>query len=50
MTVLTDGKVGFIVNDAEEVTLIEDEDAMLQIREAAAAKLTPEERKVLGLE
>lgn len=48
--VLTDGKVGLVVNNNENVTLIDDEAAMLEIRQKAVAKLTPEERKVLGLE
>ena len=47
--VLTDGKVGLLINANETVILVDDEAAMLEIRERAVAKLTPEERKVLGL-
>lgn len=50
VTVLTDGKVGLVIDSNEAVTLIDDEAAMLEIKERAVAKLTPEERKVLGLD
>jgi hypothetical protein len=48
--VLTDGKVGLVIDTNEVVNLIDDEAALLEIKEKAVAKLTPEERKVLGLE
>ena len=44
---LTDGKVGFVLG--ESVKLIDDEKAALEVREAALAKLSPAERKILGL-
>ena len=46
--VLTDGKVGFIV-DVEEVTLFDDEAEALRIKEGIIAKLSPAERKIMGL-
>lgn len=48
--VLTDGKVGFLLNTSESVQILEDEKVLVQIREKALAKLTPAERKILGHE
>jgi len=45
--VLTDGKEGFVIGGG--VTLLDDEKAALEIKEAAIAKLSEAERKVLGL-
>lgn len=45
--VLTDGQEGFLVGRA--VTLLDDEQAALKIREAALAKLTLAERAVLKI-
>lgn len=45
--VLTNGKHGFVIG--EPVTLLDDEKATLEIREKALAKLSPEEKAVLGL-
>ncbi len=47
--ILTNGKVGLVINVNEVVSLIDDEVAVLKIKERAAAKLSPEERMVLGL-
>jgi hypothetical protein len=47
--VLTDGNVGFLFNTTESVYIPGDEKAMFQIREKALAKLTPTERKILGI-
>lgn len=44
---LTDGKVGFLLGDS--VKLLDDEKASLEIKQSALAKLSPEERKVLGI-
>ncbi len=48
--VLTDGKVGFLLNTSESVQILEDEKVLVQIKEKALAKLTPAERKILGHE
>ena len=42
--------LGSVIDTNEVVNLIDDEAALLEIKQKAAAKLTPEERKVLGLE
>ncbi len=44
---LTDGQAAFLIGEA--VTLVDDERATLEIRNAALKKLSPAERKVLGL-
>lgn len=44
---LTDGKQAFLIGEA--VQLMDDEQAALQVREAALKKLTPAERKLLRL-
>lgn len=44
---LTDGKVAFVLG--ERVTLVDNEKMALEVKEAALKKLTPEERKVLGI-
>ena len=44
---LTNGKVGFRVG--ERVTLVDEEAAIAEVRGAALAKLTPAERKILGV-
>lgn len=46
--VLTDGKVGFIV-DVREVKLFDDEAEALRIKEGIIAKLSPAERKIFGV-
>ena len=46
--VLTDGKVGFVVNN-ENITLMNDEKTALEIREKALAKLSLEERAILQI-
>jgi hypothetical protein len=45
--VLTDGKVGFVI--AQSVTLLDDEEEALKIKQAVLARLSEAERKVLGL-
>ena len=44
---LTTGTIGFLLGEA--VTLMNDEAAALEVRQAALAELTPEERKLLGV-
>jgi len=44
---LTNGKVGFLLGDSVE--LLDDEKATLEIKKSAMAKLSPSERKVLGI-
>jgi hypothetical protein len=46
--VLTNGTVGYIVNPGL-VPLINDEEEALKLREHAISKLTPAERRLLGL-
>jgi hypothetical protein len=46
--VLTDGKDGFLLT-GESVTLLDDEQASLDARNAAVSKLTAAERTLLGL-
>ena len=48
--VLTDGKIGYVIEDANSVRLFDDEAEALQIKKKAMAKLSPEERKLLGYE
>jgi hypothetical protein len=45
--VITDGNVAFRIGPA--VKLFADEDAALEVRKKAVAKLSPEEREILGL-
>lgn len=45
--VLTDGKVGFLLG--QPIRIASDEQAELEIRKKALAKLSNEERKVLGI-
>ncbi len=45
--ILTNGKAGFVIG--EEVVLLDDEKALLEIKEKAIAKLSEAERKTLGL-
>ncbi len=44
--VLTDGKIGITLGG--KITILSDEDAMLEIRKKALSRLTPEERSILG--
>lgn len=46
--VLTDGILGFVVRDHGVVKLFVDEEEAVKLREKALAKLSPEERKILG--
>ncbi|MEI6843520.1 MAG: hypothetical protein WCK48_03400 [bacterium] len=46
---LTNEYIGFILNE-DMVTVEDDDKALSELREAALAKLTPTERKALGLE
>ena len=46
--ILTDGKDGFLLG--ESVALLNDEKGLLEVRERVKEKLTPEERRVLGIE
>lgn len=46
--VLTDGNVGFTLED-KEVKLFDDEDEALAIREDILSRLTKEEREILGV-
>lgn len=46
--VLTDGKVGFLIDGNKPVKLFDDEEEAVKIKEKALAKLSPEERKLLG--
>lgn len=45
---LTNGQIAFLM-DGQEINLLDDEKAALEIRERAVAKLSAEERSVLGL-
>ena len=45
--ILADGKIGFALG--ESVTLVDDEQIALDMKEKALQKLSPEERKILGL-
>jgi len=49
VTVLSKGTVGFIINDREEVTFIDEEKELLEVKEMALAKLSIAERKILRL-
>ena len=47
--VLTDGTVGYVIEDQKPVKLFDDESEALKIKKKAVAKLSPVERKLLGL-
>lgn len=48
--VLTDGKIGVVIDQKSGfVKLFDDEQEALKLREVAVAKLSPAERKLLGL-
>jgi hypothetical protein len=47
--VLTDGTVGYVIEDQKPVKLFDDEVEALEIKKKAVAKLSFEERKLLGL-
>ncbi|MFH1393202.1 MAG: hypothetical protein ABIG73_02400 [Patescibacteria group bacterium] len=47
--ILTDGVNGFLLDKAEPVEIFGDEKAILEIKQKALRKLSPEEIKVLGL-
>jgi hypothetical protein len=46
--VLTNGHVAFAIGDQEEINLLNDFEITLAAKKAALAKLSPEERAVLG--
>ena len=46
--VLTNGHVGFLLRDDEEVNLLNEPEILIAARKAALAKLSPEEQAVLG--
>jgi len=48
--VLTDGTVGYVIGQSEPVKLFNDEEEAVNLRKKAVAKLSPEERKLLGFE
>lgn len=48
--VLTDGKIGFVLDKTTPITLFDDEQEALEIKKKAVAKLTPAERELLGLD
>ncbi len=47
--VLSDGKNGFTMNESRTALHFDDEKEILKIKEAALKKLSPEERKILGI-
>jgi len=47
--VLTDGKVGYVIDKVDSVTLFDDEKVVLTIKENALKKLTPAERKIFSM-
>jgi hypothetical protein len=47
--VLTDGAVGYVVEEQKPVNFFDDEAEQLRLREKIADKLTLAERKILGL-
>lgn len=48
--VLTDGIIGYVIEEQEIVKLFDDEDEAVEIKKKALAKLSPAERRLLGLE
>lgn len=46
--VLTNGTVGYVIEDQKPVKFFDDEMEMLEIKRKAIAKLSPAERKLLG--
>lgn len=48
--VLTDGTIGYVITQQEPVKLFDDEAEALEIKKKAIDKLSPVERKLLGLE
>ncbi|USN94507.1 MAG: hypothetical protein H6791_01955 [Candidatus Nomurabacteria bacterium] len=48
--VLTDGTIGYVIEDQNPVKLFDDEAEALDIKKKAVAKFSPEERKLLGYE
>jgi hypothetical protein len=47
---LTDGTIGYVIEDQNPVKLFDDEAEALKIKKKAVAKLSPVERKLLGFE
>lgn len=47
--VLTDGHIAFLVTDDFQIEVFQDEKEILRLKEVALSKLTPAERKLLGL-
>lgn len=46
--VLTNGQIGFQIDQYKPVKLFDEEEEVLRVRNAALAKLSPSERKLLG--
>jgi len=47
--ILTNGTIGFLIDNAEKITLFDDEEKTAEIRNRILQKLTPEDREVLGI-
>lgn len=47
--VLCKGTIGFIINEREEVTFVDEESELLKVKEKALAKLSEAERRILRL-
>lgn len=48
--ILTDGTVGYVIENQKPVKLFDDEAETLEIKKRAVARLSPLERKILGFE
>lgn len=48
--VLTNGNIAFLVSDDEQVEMFDDKEKIFGLREVTLSKLTPAERKLLGLQ
>lgn len=48
--VLTNGTIGYVINNREPVKLLNEKTEKVAITKNALSKLSPEERKILGLE
>jgi hypothetical protein len=49
VTVLTDGKLVFAIDKTREIKLFNDEEQAVELRQKALAKLSPEDKAILGL-
>lgn len=47
--VLTNGTIGYVIENRNPVKLFDDEEELLEIKRKVIAKLAPAERKLLGL-